>query len=91
MVEPGYFLSSEENGPRQPVRYAHDAGYDRVYVGQIGADQAGFLQVLLAGDPPPALTDASPGRAHGFFALPPLKSSRQPSARISTSNRFAAR
>ena len=53
MVEPGYFLSSEENGPRQPVRYAHDAGYDRVYVGQIGADQAGFLQVLLAGDPPP--------------------------------------
>ncbi len=60
MTKIGYFLSSEEFGPRDLVAQAQradldahvaqiqsfvDAGYDEVFVQQIGPDQEGFFKV----------------------------------------------
>lgn len=46
MVNVGYFLSCEEFGLRELVRQAKlaaDAGFDDVYVAQIGPRQDGFF------------------------------------------------
>jgi hypothetical protein len=57
MARFGYFLSSEETSPAELVRQARlaedhikgiraytDAGFDEVYVSQVGSGQAGFFE-----------------------------------------------
>ena len=48
MVQLGYALSTEEHGPSDLVEYLQeylDAGYDHVYVHQVGPNQKEFLDV----------------------------------------------
>lgn len=42
MARLGYFLSCEEFGPN--IEQCVDAGYDELYVSQIGPENAGFFK-----------------------------------------------
>ena len=47
MTRFGYFLSSEESSPAELVRQARmaeEAGFDEVYVSQVGSGHAGFFE-----------------------------------------------
>ena len=47
MTRFGYFLSSEETSPAELVRQARmaeEAGFDEVYVSQVGSGHAGFFE-----------------------------------------------
>ncbi|MGD0064736.1 MAG: hypothetical protein ABSB76_14980 [Streptosporangiaceae bacterium] len=65
MTRYGYFLSSEESSPAELVRQARlaedgthvDAGFDEVYINQVGSGQAGFFE-FYAGQVLPRLREA---------------------------------
>jgi hypothetical protein len=57
MTRYGYFLLSEDNSPQEFVRQARladdhikgirayvDAGFDEVYIGQVGSEHSGFFE-----------------------------------------------
>jgi coenzyme F420-dependent glucose-6-phosphate dehydrogenase len=45
MTSIGYALSSEERTPREKIEEFADAGFDRVYVHQVGSDQEAFMRL----------------------------------------------
>jgi alkanesulfonate monooxygenase SsuD/methylene tetrahydromethanopterin reductase-like flavin-dependent oxidoreductase (luciferase family) len=47
MTSFGYFLSCEEYGPTELIRQARlaeEAGFDEVYIGQVGGEHDGFFE-----------------------------------------------
>jgi alkanesulfonate monooxygenase SsuD/methylene tetrahydromethanopterin reductase-like flavin-dependent oxidoreductase (luciferase family) len=50
MTRFGYFLSCEEYGPADLVRQARlaeEAGFDEVYIGQVGGEHEGFFEFYV--------------------------------------------